>query len=54
MNGFRAPGFTDYSPEAVRNQLIKSLAYFRPNVSREMARQVLGLFESFPCETGKK
>ncbi len=50
LEGDITASFTDYSHEAVLNQLIKSLAYFRPNLPEDMPSQVLGLFESFPCE----
>jgi hypothetical protein len=54
LEGEIAAAFTDYSHDAVLSQLIKSLAYFRPKLPREMARQVLGLFESYSCESGNK
>jgi penicillin V acylase-like amidase (Ntn superfamily) len=50
LEGDITASFIDYSHEAVLNQLIKSLAYFRPNLPEVMPGQVLGLFESFACD----
>ena len=53
LEGEITASFTDYSHDAVLKQLTKSIVYFRPNLPKEMPPQVLGLFESYPCETAK-
>jgi penicillin V acylase-like amidase (Ntn superfamily) len=50
LEGDITASFADYSHEAVLKQLIKSVAYFRPNLPEDMPLQILGLFESFPCD----
>jgi choloylglycine hydrolase len=54
LEGEITASFADYSHDAVLGQLTKAIAYFRPNIPREMPGQVLELFESYACESGKK
>jgi penicillin V acylase-like amidase (Ntn superfamily) len=54
LEGNITASFTDYSHDGALGQLIKAIAYFRPNIPKEMPGQVLELFESYPCESGKK
>jgi penicillin V acylase-like amidase (Ntn superfamily) len=47
-------GFHDYSHDEAEAHMLKALAYFRPNMTSDMVRQVLALFESFACDPVKK
>ncbi len=49
LEGDITSAFEDYSHEAVLNHVLKSLAHFRPGISEDLVREVLGLFESFSC-----
>jgi penicillin V acylase-like amidase (Ntn superfamily) len=45
--------FRDYSHAEVMNLMIPALAYFRPEMPKELVNRVLGLFESFSCVSTK-
>jgi hypothetical protein len=47
-------GFHDYSHDEAEAHMLKSLSYFRPNLTADSVRQVLALFEGFACEPVKK
>jgi hypothetical protein len=55
LEGDITKAFRPYFHEDVWKHIVKALAHFRPNVSKDTIRGVLALFESFSCESaGKK
>jgi hypothetical protein len=51
LEGDITKAFRPYSHEEAWKHIVKALAHFRPNVSEDTIRSVLGLFESFSCES---
>jgi len=41
--------FQPYTHERVWNHILKAIAHFRPGLSEDLIRRILGLFESFTC-----
>lgn len=54
LAGDIASAFHPYSHDEALDQVVKSLAHFRPGMQADRVRQVLALFEGFPCETQKR
>ncbi len=50
LGGDITNSFMDYSHEAALGHVLEALAYFRPGISEDLVREVLGLFEGFACE----
>lgn len=53
LEGNITAAFRDYSHTEVLDFMLRSLAYFRPDMPKELINQILGLFESFPCVARK-
>jgi penicillin V acylase-like amidase (Ntn superfamily) len=49
LEGDITAAFQDYSHAQVLDHMLRALAYFRPEMPKEMVNQVLALFESFSC-----
>jgi penicillin V acylase-like amidase (Ntn superfamily) len=53
LEGDITAAFRDYSHAEVLDFMIRALAYFRPDMPKELINQILGLFESFTCVSKK-
>jgi choloylglycine hydrolase len=54
LEGDISARFRPYDHDEVLRHMIRSLAYFDPDVRQERIRQALALIEAFPCDPGEK